>query len=275
MAIMAVCGLAVVLGLALAVRWRSYAFALDPGVSARGQPRLRSLARVLAVAALSGAISGVLIVGPTARLAMRLLAATSPDAQGKITEADEVVGKITLGGTILVVLVGGVAIGVGIALVYVFVSPAFPTGLLGGAAYGATLLVLFSWWFDPLRASNHDFDIIGPGWLAVATFAAMAVLSGVATVPITGRIDRVVGMPTKRWLWWLVPAGLLQVPLWWVWVETWPLLLLGAAACTVYLCVPSRQSTPRPRGRLILRAGVGAAVLLSLPGFIAAVIDIA
>src|SRR5262245_64933757 len=97
MAIMVVCGLAVVSVLVLAVRWRRYTFLLDSDDQPESD-RLAGLARNLAVGALTGLVVGILVVGPAGRLAMRLLASTSPDAQGQITEAEEGVGRITVDG---------------------------------------------------------------------------------------------------------------------------------------------------------------------------------
>jgi hypothetical protein len=68
------------------------------------------------------------------RLAMRILALTSPRAQGSITEAQEVVGRITLAGT-LFLLEAGAALGMGGGLVYVAVRRWLPirgTGLVFG-----------------------------------------------------------------------------------------------------------------------------------------------
>src|SRR5262245_16805320 len=127
MAIMVVCGLAVVSVLVLAVRWRRYTFVLDSDDQPESD-RLAGLARNLAVGALTGLVVGILVVGPAGRLAMRLLASTSPDAQGQITEAEEVVGRITVDGTIGFVLFLGLPAGIAIGLVYVFVARAFPPG---------------------------------------------------------------------------------------------------------------------------------------------------
>ncbi len=103
---MAVCGLLVLAGLAAIVRWgaldpkppwptRDFEGAPSPGVVAR------RYVWYVTVAVVSGLGSGVLLAGAGGRLAMRLLAATAGDAaQGRITEADQVVGKITVGGTI-------------------------------------------------------------------------------------------------------------------------------------------------------------------------------
>lgn len=216
---MIVCGAGVIAALSMSVRWRRYVFVFDPGDRAPGSGRLPGLARGLTVGVLTGLVTGCLVIGPAGRLVMRLLAASSPDARGFITEAQEVVGRITVGGTISFVVFVGIPAGFVTALVYLFVARAFPRGLLGGAMYGATLLVLFSWWLDPLRADNPDFDIVGPGWLVITAFAAMAIITGVVTPPSAGRIDAALGQPARRWLWWIVPTGLLATV---SVVETWP-----------------------------------------------------
>jgi hypothetical protein len=272
MATMVVCGVAVMVALVMAVRWRGYAFVLDPGGLAPGSARFRGLARVLTVGVLTGLVTGSLVVGPAGRLVMRLLGATSPDAQGFVTEAQEVVGRITVGGTISFVVFVGVPAGFTTALVYLFVAHAFPRGPLGGAMYGAALLVLFSWWIDPLRADNPDFDIVGPGWLVVVAFATMAVLTGVVTPPIAGRIDAALGQPTRRWLWWIVPTGLLATV---SVVAAWPAAVVVIVGGALYLTLPSAEEPLRHRRRWALQAVVGLAVLITLPSFISAVVDIA
>ena len=54
---------------------------------------------------------GVLAAGAGGRLLMRLLAVTSPDADGQITEAGAEIGEITVGGTLAFVAFAGVAAG--------------------------------------------------------------------------------------------------------------------------------------------------------------------
>jgi len=191
------------------------------------------------------------------------------------TEAKEVVGKITVGGTIGFVLFVGLGAGLAVGLIYVFVAPAFQRGLLGGAIYGVTLLVLFSWWLDPLRADNPDFDIIGPGWLAVTTFAIMAGLTGAVTAPVAGRIDAALREPARRWLWWALPIGFFGAPAVVAFIEAWPALVVMAVGCVVYLWWPRAEEPIRRRGRLVLQVVVGAAVLVALPAFLSAVVDIA
>ena len=270
--IMAVCGLVLVAAIALAVRWRRYAFTAFLETVDTPAARFRSLLRLWTVGALTGLVVGTLVVGPGGRLAMRLLAATSPDAQGLETDADEVVGKITLTGTVGFVLFVGIFFGLAVGLIYVLVARAFPHGLLGGALYGATLLVVFSWWLDPLRADNKDFDILVPGWLSVATFIVIGLLTGAVTAPVAGRIGAVVREPKLWWVVWLAPLGLLTLG---ALANLPPVLGVLVVASVLYLLMPDAGAVVRRRGRLVLQVLVGVAVLVTLPGFFSAVVDIA
>src|SRR5688500_18331910 len=60
----------------------------------------------------AGVAAGVLAAGAGGRLVMRLLAATSPDVHGSLTEAGEKIGEITVGGTLALILFAGVPAGV-------------------------------------------------------------------------------------------------------------------------------------------------------------------
>ena len=270
MGVVVVCGAAAVAALVLALRWRDYDVASNPGARELGTTRAQGLARVLTVGSSAGLVTGTLFIGPAGRLAMRLLAATSPDARGMITEADEVVGRITVGGTVGFVVFVGLPSGLAVGLVYAFLARAFPRGLLGGAVYGAVLLVLFSWFLEPLRSGNPDFDIIGPGWLVVLTFAVMAVLTGLVVVPVAGRIDAALGEPSPRWLWWMVPIGLLagvSLPFF------WPALVIVVIGSLAHLVLPSSGGARvRP---WVLPVVVGAAVIAALPPFLSSVMDLA
>ena len=79
----------VALGVVLVVRWGG-----RPGAGgARPVSRLAPLRRRRAG---GGAVAGVLAAGAGGRLVMRLLALTSPDAEGSLTEAGEFVGEISV-----------------------------------------------------------------------------------------------------------------------------------------------------------------------------------
>ncbi len=112
-------GLAGVLS-AVFMAWRWRALPLVHGehargavsASARGDASAGAAAvdglRVVAVSLWAGIVAGLLVPGLGGRLLMRITAATSPpEAQGRLTEAGEVVGEITLGGTVGFVLFVG------------------------------------------------------------------------------------------------------------------------------------------------------------------------
>ena len=150
--------------------------------------RLRPLPPGVAIALVGGFWAGALVTGPTVRLIMRLLAATAGDgAQGLLTEAEEVVGNIDLGGTIGLYLFGGILPGLLSGALYLLVRRWLPAGRLGGLAFGALHLVIAATRVDPLRPDNPDFDIVGPGWLAVLTFSLAAIFHGMAVVAIANR----------------------------------------------------------------------------------------
>jgi hypothetical protein len=170
-------------------------------------------------------VAGVLVAGAGGRLVMRLLALTSPNVEGSLTEAGETVGDISLDGTLGLILFGGVPAGLLSGLLYVLVRPALPPGRAGGLALGAMLLVLAATRIGPLRSDNFDFGLLGPAWQAVLTFAALALLHGMQVVALA-----------ERW-------------------------------------APRTDETPS--GRLTAtRIAAGAVVLVALPGFIGALVDI-
>ncbi len=93
---------------------------------------------------------------------MRLLAATSPEARGRITEAGEVVGVISVEGTVALIIFGGLFAG-GLAVApYLLLRRWLQQGYLGGLGYGVLLLLLVGARLDPLRPDNIDFVVLGP-----------------------------------------------------------------------------------------------------------------
>ena len=119
---------------------------------------------------------------------MRLLAMTGGDtAQRRLTDANEVVGEVNVGGTIGLVLFGGVLPGLLSGVIYVLGRRLPPGGLLGGVTFGLLHLVVAATRLDPLRPGNPDFDLVGPGWLSVAAFALAAVAHGMAVAAFADR----------------------------------------------------------------------------------------
>jgi hypothetical protein len=220
----------------------------------------------------TAALTAVLVVGPGARLAMRLLAVTAGSAaQGRKTEADEIVGRISADGTIGIFLFVGLFAGFVSVLTYLVVRRWLPSGRLRGLALGVLLLVVMGSRIDPLRADNPDFDLVGPGWLSIVVFSVFALVQGMAVVAVAGRVGRWLPMPSGS-VRSLVPhiVLILLIPGF--------IVLLGAIAVGA-LAVALSQTPARNvlgarwvslGGRVALAVGV----LVALPGFVAAVADI-
>lgn len=218
-------------------------------------------ATVLSVTAVA---SGVLIAGAGGRIVMRVLALTSPDALGKITEAQATVGDITVGGTAALFIFGGLSAGYLSAGLYLLVHRWLPGGRLGGAAFGLLLLIVFGAALDPLRAENIDFVFVGPGWLSVLLFSVLSVLHGMLIAAVAGWYSSRLPAYSSRSprAYWPLLASVLFLPAG---------LLLGVGAAVVMvgariLPLGTQWWASRP----VLWAGRGVlalSVILSLPIF--------
>lgn len=201
MMLMAVTSVVLFVGLILTLWWGGTRYETWEPTLRDGQPtpeasardggassvQLRYL-RGVAIAVVGGFWAGALVTGPFVRLIMRLLAVTAgDDAQGRLTDAEEVVGNIDLDGTIGLVIFGGILPGLLSGGIYVLFRRLLPSGRLGGVVFGALHLVIAATRIDPLRPGNPDFDLLGPGWLAVATFGLACIFHGMAVVAIANR----------------------------------------------------------------------------------------
>jgi hypothetical protein len=276
------CTVLVLAGLLVIVRWGSLAVqppptpAQDDTVPA-GRPPVGLVVRrylwYLALAISAGVGAGILAAGAGGRLAMRLLAVTAgPDAQGRITEADQVVGRISMDGTLEFIAFTGLFFGAASGAAYLLVRRWLPAGRTGGVAFGALLLILAGTRLEPLRPANPDFDLVGPGWVSVASFAALVLFHGMLVAALAGRVSRAVPLldaPTPR-------AVVGHLPL--------LLLALGTVAVAVAVVgvlvvlasqIPAVAAAWRNRrtvtaGRVVLAL----VALVALPGFTRSVIDI-
>lgn len=170
------CAALVLTGVAVVVWW-----------GGESQRRAVPLPRQVGVAVAAGLLAGVLAAGAGGRLVMRLLAVTSPEGKGSITEAGETVGEITVGGTLGFIFFSGLAAGLISGVLYALVRPVLPPGRAGGAILGALLLVLVGSRLEPLRSDNFDFALVGPDWLAVLSFSVLALFQGMLVVALASR----------------------------------------------------------------------------------------
>jgi hypothetical protein len=283
MAVIILCIALVLVGLVAVVRWGGLAVEPPPvpGPDGAGPTDLPPVSLVvrrylwyLAVALVSGAAAGVLAAGAGGRLVMRLLAVTAgADAQGRITEAQEIVGRITLDGTLGFVVFTGLFFGPVSGAAYLLLRRWLPAGRAGGLTFGALLLVVAGTRLEPLRRSNPDFDLVGPGWVSVVAFTVLVVFHGMLVAALAGRLSRAVPLLAAR-------PGAIAVHA--------PLLLLvlpGPSVALVLIIVgvvvvlvsriPSVVAAWHDRRLLVLGRGALALItLVALPGFTMAVVDI-
>jgi hypothetical protein len=277
MTLMAVCGALVVIGLIAVVRWG----ASEVRPPATGEPSVRSPRAVarryvwyLTLAVVSGVGSGVLIAGAGGRLAMRLLAATAGDAaQGRETEAEEIVGRVSAGGTIGFIIFVALFFGLATGALYLLIRRWLPDGRLGGVVYGLLLLVLVATRVDPLRADNPDFDIVGPGWAAVLVFGALVVVHGMLVAAIAGRYSNALPLISRERRSLLAYAPLLVV------LPVAPaavfLLLIGVVIVLLSRSDMLIQFLSSRSAALGGRVALVAVTLVSLPGCLSALSSIA
>ena len=271
---MVVCGVLVLVGLVAAGRWGSYQVRRTEADEASTGPILRHYVSSLTIAVAAGVGAGVLIAGAGGRLAMRLLAVTAgEEAQGRITEADEIVGRITTGGTLGFIVFTALFFGVTSGALYLLIHRFLPAGRWAGLVFGGLLLVLAGTRIDPLRADNPDFDIVGPGWLAALVFGAVVVVHGMAVAALAGRYSQVLRPPNTDRRRVLAAHGPLLL------LALSPIVVLAAALGGLLLVAfkqaPSFARAIRSRYWLVVwRAALIGLVLAAAPGFLSAMIDI-
>ena len=193
MAVIGVCVALVALGVAIVIRWG------DPAPAHTGRPWT---ARRVGLDLAAGLAAGVLAAGAGGRLVMRLLAVTSPEVAGSVTEAGEIIGEISVDGTLGFIVFAGLPAGAVSGALYALLRPVLPAGRIGGLMLGAVLVVLAGPTIDPLRADNFDFVLVGPGWLSVLAFTALGLFQGLLVAAIAARLSEPVAAPPR-----LVTAG--------------------------------------------------------------------
>jgi hypothetical protein len=195
MALMLICGLLLLAGVVAAVRWGGEPVQAPPAQEREDErawvASIRRYVWYLAVGVVAGIGAGVLVAGAGGRLIMRLLAVTADEhSRGLETEADEIVGRITTGGTVTFIIFTALFLGLATGPLYLLIRHWLPGGRLGGLAFGALLLAALATRVEPLRADNTDFGLVGPGWLAASAFAALVLLHGMVVAALAGRYSR-------------------------------------------------------------------------------------
>jgi hypothetical protein len=272
---MAVCGAMLVVGLGAGVAWCRRPFRLP---AAPPRPSAVDVARrfvwYCALAITGGIVAGITVIGAGGRLAMRLLAVTGGDAaQGRITEADQIVGEITATGTRDFIVFTGIFGGLAAAAIYLVVRRYLPPNPPGGLAFGAGLLIVLGTIVEPLRPDNPDFDIVGPGWLSVTVFTALALAFGVALAGWTARLSTWLPLPsTERRVLvrYSLPVALAVVG----YPVTAALVVLVLVVVLATRWGPLVDAVRSHRALRVGRVALVALLVLALPGALASMADI-
>ena len=275
MAVMVVCGLLVGAGVAAGCRWGGLQFQPPPAASAETRTDVaRRYVWSVAVATASGLGAGVLVAGAGGRVVMRLLAVSSPDTvQGRVTEAEQIVGEITVGGTVGFVVFTALFFGLATGFLYLLVHRWLPAGRLGGLAFGALLLVVAGTRIEPLRTDNPDFDIVGPSWVSLLSFGVLVLLHGVVVAALAARYASTLPLLARE-----RPALVGHAPLLLLVPAVFPLLIVALVGLVVVALSQVGQIRAGLHGRnatLVGRVILAGAVLVAVPGFVTAVSDIA
>ena len=97
----------------------------EPTVGAAGERAVSTIFRDIVRGGIAGVIAGLLVAGVGGRLVMRLAFLAFPATAGSLTANDNVIGKITLGGTLGLVLFGAIA-GLFVGTIWVALSTWIP-----------------------------------------------------------------------------------------------------------------------------------------------------
>jgi hypothetical protein len=151
----------------------------------------RKLVRQLAIGVLAGFVIGFIVIGGGLRILMRISAMlTERDGQRMMTENDNVVGQITLDGTLALLLFTGALFGIVGGVVLMAVRPWLPAsgwkryaiaGFVGFATGGPAVLE---------GGENGDYRRFGILGLNVCLFTLIPVLFGIAVLPVIDWLDR-------------------------------------------------------------------------------------
>lgn len=229
----------------------------------------RDVAAGLRLLVVAGIPIGVVVAGVGSRLAMLLLRLTSPQSvRGVQSDDDFTIGKVTLGGTYNL-LVLGAAVGIIGAAAYQWVRPwllgpwwfrRLTTALGSGVVVGSLLL----------HSDGIDFHVLKPTWLAIGLFVALPTLFGLAIGPAVDRVGRPGSWTARRWKRWVLPVAF---------VALFPPTLFVLAASSIVLALWLMIRTFRPVEMLRASTAYGVVVRsiwlgIAISGLVALVNDI-
>lgn len=242
--------------------------------------------RDIARGGIAGIIVGLLVAGLGGRLVMRLAAILHEDAAGILTENGEVIGHISLNGTLALMVFGGLGMGLLAGTIWVIVAPWIPGRGLARALLTAAAAIALG---TPslVQRFNPDFVILDHDPFVVALLVGLVGLVGLLIALVDRALDARlphpvagVGIATTVYLVITLMGLVLIVP---VAISIlldqreyrapiragWALAVVGACTLSWWALRVKGRSTPpmalRLAGTLSLLVAVGLGVVTSLP----------
>ena len=154
---------------------------------------LRDIAR----GGIAGVVVGLLVAGLGGRLVMRVATILHEDRVGFRTENGEVIGAITLNGTLALMVFGGLGMGLLAGTIWVIVSPWIPGSGLSRALLTAVAAVALG--TPPLvQRTNPDFVILAHDPIVVAMLVGLVGLVGLSIALVDDALDARWPHPRRR-----------------------------------------------------------------------------
>ena len=265
-----------------------------PTTTFDGRPAVSSVGEVLrdiARGGIAGIIVGLLVAGLGGRLVMRLATILHEDTVGIFTENGEVIGSITLNGTLALMTFGGLGMGLLAGTIWVIVSPWIPgRGLVRALVTAIAAMALGT---PPLvQRTNSDFIVLGYDPMVVVLLVGLVGLVGFSIALVDGALDArlphplggikisttvylIVTLMGVLLIFPLVIAILLDQPEYRAPIRAgWALAVVGACTLTWWvLRVKGRSAPPkalRLAGTVSLLVAVVLGVVTSLPHILSA-----
>lgn len=156
-----------------------------------------SVMRDISRSALAGLIVGVVVLGLGGRVVMRLAALVDPSSAGRHTENGNRVGDITLEGTAVLILFGGLLVGAAASVVWVAIQEWIP-GRPSVRALLAMPMAVALTGFQLVRPENHDFRILAPVGPILVLLLALVAIAGFAFALVDHWLDGRLPQPSPR-----------------------------------------------------------------------------
>lgn len=137
---------------------------------------------------LAGLIVGILLAGVGGRLVMRLAALLVPGSVGSSTENGNVIGAITFGGSMGLIVFVGLLFGALAGSLWVVISPWLPAAVPMRALLSVPIAVALGT-FGLVDDRNRDFAILGRDPLVVASLVVLVASFGPALVVVDRWLD--------------------------------------------------------------------------------------